>query len=715
MISSSATVLIVDDDPQVRKLLELLLQHEGYRTRTAVSGEQALATIKYAQPDLILLDVMMPGMDGCQVASHLKANAETSSIPIIMLTALSDRSSRLAALEAGVEEFLSKPVDRAELWLRVRNLLRLKTFGDLLRKHSAKLEDQVQQRSADLQQFRAAMDVTADAITLIHRSTLRFVEFNASACDMLGYSREELLQMCPGELDGSSTADLQVLFDDIITGQNANELTETQLRCKNGSHVQVEIRRQAYRSGEEWIIVGVVRDITERKEADKRLLHMAHYDALTGLPNRTQFYATLQITLAQAADNGWQVAVLFIDLDHFKNVNETFGHAIGDELLRQLSNRLVQCVNIRDTVGRLGGDEFALILMTQDGQKGATSMVNKVREELRVPFHLKGHEVSVTASIGIALYPDDDAAPDTLIKFADTAMYRAKQAGRDSYRFFTAEMNTEVLARLDLETALRKAVENEEFVLHYQPKVRLSDGRVCGLEALLRWERPGHGLISPNAFIPALEETGMIIQVGKWIIATACQQIAQWQRSGIGPVQVSVNVSARQFNEGELWTDIIRALTDNHVAADLLELELTESSLMINTERTIVSLQKLRGLGIKVSIDDFGTGYSSLSYLRRFQIDTLKIDISFIREVTVNSEDAAIVLAIIHLAHSLKLDVIAEGVETVEQMDFLLRNHCDQIQGYLFSRPLGLHAIDQLLREDKRLTLLAPCKVRQPL
>jgi diguanylate cyclase (GGDEF)-like protein/PAS domain S-box-containing protein len=715
MIRPAATVLIVDDDPQVRKLLELLLQHEGYRTHTAASGEEALAMIKYAAPDLILLDIMMPGMDGCQIASHLKSSPDTSSIPIIMLTALSDRSARLAALEAGAEEFLSKPVDRSELWLRVRNLLRLKTFGDLLRKHSARLEDQVQQRTTDLQQFRTAMDVTADAITLINRSTLRFVEFNASACDMLGYSRDELLQMCPGELDGSSTVDLQVLYDDIIAGQNANELTETQLRRKNGSHVQVEIRRQAYRSGHEWIIVGVVRDITERKEADKRLLHMAHYDALTGLPNRTLFYATLQIILAQAADKGWQVAVLFIDLDRFKNVNDTLGHAIGDELLRELSNRLVQCVRIRDTVGRLGGDEFALILMMQDGQRGATSVVNKVREELRAPFHLKGHEIPVTASIGIALYPDDDTVPDTLINYADTAMYRAKQAGRDSYRFFTAEMNTEVLARLELETALRKAVENGEFVLHYQPKVRLSDGRVCGLEALLRWQRPGHGLISPLAFISTLEDTGMIIRVGKWVIASACQQIAQWQRSGIGPIQVSVNVSARQYHEDELWTDVIRALTDNGVAAHLLELELTESSLMVNTERTIASLQTLRDLGVKVSIDDFGTGYSSLSYLRRFQIDKLKIDIAFIREVAVNSEDAAIVLTIIHLAHSLNLDVIAEGVETDEQLAFLRRNGCDQIQGYLFSPPLGVLAIEQLLREEKCLPLLDSSTLGQPL
>lgn len=715
MTGSSATVLIVDDDPQVRKLLELLLLHEGYQIRTAVSGEEALATIKHAPPDLILLDVMMPGMDGCQVAGHLKSNPETSGIPIIMLTALSERSARLAALEAGVEEFLSKPVDRAELWLRVRNLLRLKAFGDLLRRHSAILEDQVQQRTADLQQFRTAMDVTADAITLINRSTLRFVEFNASACDMLGYSRDELLQMCPGELDGSSTADLRALYDRIIAGRDSSELTETKMRRKNGSHVQVEVRRQAYRSGEDWIIVGVVRDITERKEADKRLLHMAHYDALTGLPNRTLFYATLQIILAQAADEGCQVAVLFIDLDRFKNVNDTLGHAIGDELLRQLSNRLVQCVHIRDTVGRLGGDEFALILMMHDGQKGATSVVNKVREELRAPFHLKGHEILATASIGIALYPDDDTVPDTLIKYADTAMYRAKQAGRDSYRFFTAEMNTEVLARLELETALRKAMENGEFVLHYQPKVRLSDGRVCGLEALLRWQRPGHGLISPLAFISTLEDTGMIIRVGKWVIASTCQQIAQWQRSGIGPIQVSVNVSARQYHEDELWTDVIRALTDNGVAAHLLELELTESSLMVNTERTISSLRKLRDLGVKVSIDDFGTGYSSLSYLRRFQIDKLKIDISFIREVAVNSEDAAIVLTIIHLAHSLKLDVIAEGVETDEQLDFLRRHGCDQIQGYLFSPPLELHAIEQLLRKEKRLTLLDSCTLGQPL
>jgi diguanylate cyclase (GGDEF)-like protein/PAS domain S-box-containing protein len=713
MTDPIATILIVDDDPQLRKLLEMLLQLKGYQTGVAASGEDALAMIKQAPPDLILLDIMLPGMDGCETASLLKSSAETSSIPIIMLTALTDRDARLRALEAGVEEFLSKPVDRAELWLRVRNLLRLKAIGDLLQRHSQSLESQVRQRTADLQQFRTAMDVTADAIILVNRSSVRFIEFNAATTTMLGYSRDELMQLSPEAMTGTSRNKLLGLYDDIICGQFADQLIETQLRRKDGSLVQVEIRRQAYRSDEDWIIVGVIRDITERKEADKRLLHMAHYDALTGLPNRTLFYSTLQSALAQAEERGWQIAVLFIDLDHFKNVNDTLGHATGDALLCQISNRLMHCVRIRDTVGRLGGDEFGLILVMEDGQKGATAAVDKIREVLRDPFYLNNHEIPVTVSIGITLYPDDDSSPDTLIKYADTAMYRAKKAGRDNYRFFTTQMNTDVLARLELETALRKAVENQEFILHYQPKIRLSDGSVCGLEALLRWQRPGHGLVSPYAFISILEDTGMIVRVGSWVIATVCKQIAAWQHSGIGPVPVAVNISGRQFNEGELESEVINALAENRIAPRLLELELTESSLMDNTEQTITSLKQLRGHGVTISIDDFGTGYSSLSYLRRFPIDKLKIDIAFIREVTTNPEDAAIALTIIHLAHSLKLEVIAEGVETQEQLDFLLRNQCDQIQGYLFSPPLGLQAIEQLLRDDKHLKVPGRFRVRQ--
>jgi diguanylate cyclase (GGDEF)-like protein/PAS domain S-box-containing protein len=698
MTLPAATILIVDDEAANRKLLEALLRPEGYVTLCAATGAAALAAVARRVPDLILLDVMMPGMDGYQLAAILKANPATSGIPIIMVTAQIDRAARLAGLAAGAEEFLTKPVDRAELWLRVRNLLRLKALADILQNHGAILEQQVLARTADLQRFRTAMDATADAIFLVNRSTMRFVEVNATACHMLGYTRGELFEVGPIQLGAATQAQLEAAYDAIIAGHGRNELTETNFRRKDGSQLQVEVHRQAQRAGQDWIIVGVARDITERKQAQQRLHHMAHYDALTGLPNRTLFYDTLKKTLTQAADSGWLIAVLFIDLDHFKNVNDTLGHAAGDDLLGQLSNRLIQCVRIRDTVGRLGGDEFALILVMQDGRQDAAHVANKIREVLRTPFDLNGHEVTVTASIGITVHPDDGSDPDTLIKFADTAMYRAKQAGRDTYRFFTAQMNAEVLARIELETALRHAVDHDEFILYYQPKVQIKSGRIAGLEALLRWQRPGHGLVPPQRFIPVLEETGLIVRVGSWVIATACRQIGLWMGSSIGPVQVSVNVSGRQFIEGDLDGDVIRALGANGIPAELLELELTESTLMANTERTIASLKNLKQRGVRISIDDFGTGYSSLAYLRRFPIDKLKIDIAFIREVTSNPDDAAIALAIIRMAHSLKLDVIAEGVETAAQLAYLRRHCCDQIQGFYFSPPLPVRELEQILR-----------------
>jgi diguanylate cyclase (GGDEF)-like protein len=577
-----ATILVVDDDLQQRRLLESLLRPQGYLTITAANGEQALAAIADRAPDLILLDGHMPGMDGYQLAARLKAEPLTAGTPIIMVTAQNDRNAHLAALNAGAEDFLCKPVDPSELRLRVRNLLRLKEYSDFLKHHAVILEQQVQARTADLQ-------------------------------------------------------------------------------------------------------------------------HLAHYDSLTGLPNRSLFQETLGHCLAQASDRGWMAAVLFIDLDHFKNVNDTLGHALGDELLRQFADRLIECVRSRDTVGRLGGDEFGLILLMSDGQQGASRVAHKVLEVLRAPFDLDGREVVLGASIGITVFPADAADAAELIKYADTAMYQAKQAGRGTFRFFTAQMNSEVLARLELETALRKAVENEEFVLHYQPKVQLDSGRVVGLEALLRWQRPGHGLVPPQEFIPALEEMGLITAVGRWVIASACRQIGLWARSDIGPMPVAVNVSGRQFNDGELDGDIIEALVENDVAAQLLELELTESSLMANTELTLAVLGRLKKTGVRIAIDDFGTGYSSLAYLRRFPIDKLKIDIAFIRHITSSPDDAAIAVAIIGMARSLKLEVIAEGVETAAQLEYLRRQGCDAIQGNFFSPALPLGELERLLRAHQGL------------
>jgi PAS domain S-box-containing protein len=354
MASLAADILIVDDESKNRKLLEMWLRREGYTTRGAASAELALAAIAQRVPDLILLDVVMPGMDGYELAGILKAARATAGIPIIMVTMHVDRSARLAGLNAGAEEFLTRPVDRIELSLRVRNLLRFKTFSDFFRNHNWMLEQQVLERTADLQRFRTAMDATGDGIFLVNRSTMRFVEVNATACSLLGYTREELLGSSPSLFAIEPLEQLEKTYDDIIAGHDTSDFSEARVRLKDGSQLHVEVHRQAQRSGADWIIVSVMRDITERKEAEKHLHHLAHHDTLTGLPNRTLFYQTLRKTLAQASDKGWLVAVLFIDLDRFKNVNDTLGHAIGDELLDQFSNRLVQCVRVRDTVGRLG-------------------------------------------------------------------------------------------------------------------------------------------------------------------------------------------------------------------------------------------------------------------------------------------------------------------------------------------------------------------------
>jgi len=702
-MTAPAAILIVDDEGANRRLLQALLGAEGYVTRTAGDGKEALASIAADPPDLILLDVMMPGLDGRQVAGIVKADPATSNIPIIMVTAQTDREARLAALDAGAEEFLSKPVDRAELWLRVRNLLRLKELSDLLEHHHALLEAAVQAQStelraqtADLQRFRTAMDATDDAITLVNRTTLRFVEVNTTASQMFGFSREELLERGPLDVATASRERLVELYDEIIAGQPRTELIET-ARRKDGSDLPVEAHRHAQRVGYDWIIVAVVRDITKRAEAESRLQHMAHFDPLTGLLNRTLFRETLTKTLAQASAQGQTVAVLFMDLDHFKNVNDTYGHAVGDELLIQVSDRLIQCVRVRDAVGRLGGDEFALILMIPDGHRDAEAMAGQIQTALLEPFRVDGHEVTVTASIGIAMHPDDAADAETLLMYADTALHQAKQAGRDTFQFFTSAMNTEVWRRLELETALRQAVKNGEFVLHYQPKVDLAGGHVVGLEALLRWDRPGYGLVPPSEFIYALEDSGLIVEVGRWVIAAACEQIRAWIRRGIDPVQVSVNVSPRQFIKGDLQGDVLLALDTYEVPAHLLELELTETLMMTSTDNTIAALRNLKAVGVQISIDDFGTGYSSLAYLRRFPVDKLKIDLSFIRDVTHSPDDDSIVSAIIQMGHSLNLAVIAEGVETAPQLAFLRRHQCDQIQGYYFSRPLPLPALEQLL------------------
>lgn len=430
-------------------------------------------------------------------------------------------------------------------------------------------------------------------------------------------------------------------------------------------------------------------------------LRLERYDALTGLPNRSLFLQLLQQNLGPAALPG---GVLLVDLDGFKYINDTLGHEVGDAVLRQSAERLSWCAP-GAVVARVGNDEFALLQQALEAPEQASRLAGQIRRALAAPFQCGPHEVSLTASIGIALYPGDTEQGGALLTYADTALYQAKAAGSDSDRFFTDTMNLQMQRRFELEHALRKALEHGEFELVYQPKVALASGAMVGAEALLRWNRPGHGMVSPADFVPLLEQTGLIVPVGAWVIEAVCQQLGQWARSGAEPVPVAVNVASRQFAVAGLEAAIGAALATHQVAPALLALEVTESALMQDPERSAALLGRLRAGGMRVAVDDFGTGYSSLAYLKRFPVDTLKIDIAFIREVTHNPDDAALVDAIIAMAHSLRLEVVAEGVENAAQLAYLARRRCDQIQGYYFSRPVCAAQFGQMLREGRRLAL----------
>jgi diguanylate cyclase (GGDEF)-like protein/PAS domain S-box-containing protein len=429
-------------------------------------------------------------------------------------------------------------------------------------------------------------------------------------------------------------------------------------------------------------------DISELKENEKRIKHLAYFDPLTGLPNRRLFADRLQMGVAHSHRNGQQLAVLFVDLDRFKRVNDSLGHAVGDSLLREVSGRIEACIREDDTVARMGGDEFTVLLSEVRDFEEAAQVARRIIERLEQPVLIEGNELVVTSSIGISYYPDDGPDPDTLIRNADTAMYRAKADGRNSYQLYTPSMNARSREHLSLEVALRRALDRDELRLFYQPLHACASGALAEAEALLRWEHPERGLMTPADFVPLAEETGLIEPIGEWVVATACRQLRTWLDQGFPAIKVAVNISARQFQQPEFAGALKRNLDRFRVPAGALNLELTETLLMEDGVEVIRMLNRIRDLGVGISVDDFGTGYSSLNYLKRFPIRTLKIDQAFIRDISSSPEDEAIVSAVINLAHSLRLEVVAEGVEREEQLALLKRHGCDLIQGFLYGPAL---------------------------
>ncbi len=546
--------------------------------------------------------------------------------------------------------------------------------------------------------FRTLADTAPAAIFIYQGEEFRYA--NEATAAISGYSREEFLRL-PSFwtiVHQESIEEAQRRGLARQRGESVPSRYEVRIIRKDGEERWLDYSAGVIEFGAKPAVMGMAFDVTERKRAEAQITSLAYQDTLTGLPNRLLFADRLTLAMAQAARRSRRLGVLFLDIDRFKVINDSLGHSVGDRLLKALARRLASMVRDEDTVARLGGDEFILLLPDASTAEDVVGVAKKILESVRKPIRIDESELFVTASIGISLYPDDGTDPDALVKNADTAMYRAKEQGRDNVSVYAAAMNATAIERLEMENGFRKAIARDELVVYYQPILELSTGRPLGVEALLRWRRPGVGIVSPHDFIPMAEATGLILSIGPWLFKTACAQVRQWQERLHPDLRLAINLSGRQFQQPELGRQVLEAAKATRFPLSCLDVEITESYAMQNADATIHTLRELKALGIGISIDDFGIGYSSLSYLKRFPIDTLKIDHSFVRDLANDPDDAAIVTAVIAMAHSLKLKVVAEGVETEAQRAFLLGCGCDLVQGFLFAPPLPAEECEPLLR-----------------
>jgi diguanylate cyclase (GGDEF)-like protein/PAS domain S-box-containing protein len=554
-----------------------------------------------------------------------------------------------------------------------------------------------------LLKLSSAIEQTADAISITDaRGVIEYV--NPAFENITGYSSGQIIGKKPDILKSGEHGDefYRRVWKELTAGRVFNDVFVNKRNDGSMYYEEKTITPILNSENEITHFISTSRDITGRVETEKQLHHIAHHDVLTDLPNRVLFLDRLKQALARARWHGRTVAVLFLDVDRFKNINDTLGHESGDMLLRQFSRRLTSCLRERDTIARFGGDEFVILLDDIARMSDVEVLAQKILDKLVSPIVVNDNKLHVTASIGISLFPEDGEDSSTLLRHADLAMYRAKDDGRNSYEFYSSEMTAHAFERLNLENSLRQALEQQQYVIFYQPQINVLTGSVVGVEALLRWRHPELGLVTPDSFIPVLEETGLIVPVGGWVLHTACEQLARWRQQGFTSLKLSVNLSNRQFCSADLGTVIKSVLAKNKIPHELLELEITESMMMSNEPLASALFEELVALGVQLSIDDFGTGYSSLSYLTKLSIDTLKIDRSFIVDVLSNEDDAAIAEAIVRLGQSLRLNLVAEGVETEQQLRFLESIDCHVMQGYLFCRPVPAEDIPDFILSQPR-------------
>jgi diguanylate cyclase (GGDEF)-like protein/PAS domain S-box-containing protein len=692
MYNRKHKILVINDNPNDSRFIQQKLREAGDAfDLVSVEGfDQGLERLGNNEFDVVLLDLDHTDGRGEDILNKFHEHILTT--PAVVLTRAQNEPLGMRALQLGALDYLIK--DRMDVDALLCSLLSAAKCG--------KTERALRESEA---RYRLLLESVTDYVYTVHIENGRAAtsSHGPGCVAVTGYTSDEyaadpfLWYRMIHEEDRQAVIEQAAA---VLSGKGAHSL-EHRIIHKDGRirwikntpvpHVDQQGRLVAYD--------GLVSDITDRKEAERKLKHVAYYDALTNLPNRELFSDRLRQAITQARRHKRMFAVMSLDLDRFKGINDTLGHNVGDILLQNVSERLVNSVREGDTIARLGGDEFIILFPDMAQASDASLVAQKIHNALLKGFLLDDQEIFVTTSVGISLYPSDGTDVDTLIKNADVAMYQAKRQGRNNYQFYAPSMNAEALGKLKLENKLRKALERREFVLHYQPLVELSTGRITGAEALVRWQHPGRGLLSPLEFIPMAEETGLIIPIGEWILENVCRQGKKWDEAGLSPLRLTVNLSMRQFMHNAVMKTVLDALEKSDLDPRRLVLELTESIVMQNAEQTIATLHELKSTGIQISLDDFGTGYSSLSYLKNLPLNNLKLDRSFVSDLAKGTKNEAISKAIIGLAHSLDLKVIAEGVETFDQLELLRSLECDEGQGFLFSRPAPEEEMTRLMMD----------------